>query len=280
MEHGHNKEEFDKCLEHLHLEPISRRMKAYLLPKETELDSYVDYLIQIGMENDCDKIIFFVTGEETRLMQERFYSYEGRIGGFFDGEDAYVYALFLDEKRNIRSATEKEKRVLQTAFSYATKEEGEAGKSYYIRRAQKADRFGMSQLYKQVFASYPTPMDDPDFILEMMESGVYAMVGEYEGRIVSSCAGDWMPLYNACELTDCATLPEHRGKGLLVSQARRILEACRERRVKTIFSYSRSLSTGMNIINARLGFKYGGRMVRNSNIAGSFENMNIWYRNL
>lgn len=280
MEHGHKKEEFDKCLEHLHLEPISRRMKAYRLPPETELDSYVDYLIHTGMENDCDKIIFFVTDEETRLMQERFYSYEGRIGGFFDGADAHVYALFLYDKRNERSATEKEKRVLHTAFLHATKEEGEAEQGYRIRQARKADRFGMAELYREVFASYPTPMDDPNFILEMMESGVYAMVGEYKGKIVSACGGDWMPLYNACELTDCATLPEHRGKGLLVSQARRILEACRERRVRTIFSYSRSLSTGMNIINAKLGFRYGGRMVKNSNIAGSLENMNIWYRNL
>jgi hypothetical protein len=36
----------------------------------------------------------------------------------------------------------------------------------------------------------------------------------------------------------------------------------------------------MNITFAKLGYRYGGRLINNTNISGSIESMNVWYKSL
>ena len=48
----------------------------------------------------------------------------------------------------------------------------------------------------------------------------------------------------------------------------------------TYFSIARSLSAAMNITFAKNGYRYGGTLGNNTNIAGRIESMNIWYKHL
>lgn len=48
----------------------------------------------------------------------------------------------------------------------------------------------------------------------------------------------------------------------------------------TLFSLSRALSTGINIVFSKHGYEYTGRLVNNCNIMGRFEDMNIWVKSL
>ena len=50
--------------------------------------------------------------------------------------------------------------------------------------------------------------------------------------------------------------------------------------MKTAYTIARSLSPGMNITFARHGYLYGGTLTNNTNISGSIESMNIWYKPL
>lgn len=268
------------CMEHIHIETINQRIKVYQMPEERNLNRFLHQLIAIGNKKGCDKIIFYVKKREKPLMEKQHFLYEGMIKGLFNGEDSFIYALFLNEERVINKE-EQEKMVLEKAMEFSgNREKYYINKGYTIRWAVPSDRFKMAVLYDTVFESYPTPMNDPAFILQMMNSDVYFSVAEKSGEIVSACSADVMPGFNAVELSDCATTPVHRGKGLLCRQALRLTRLMKEKQIKTFFSYSRSLSFGMNIVNAKLGFTYGGRMIRNSNIAGRLENMNIWYKNL
>ncbi|UOQ49052.1 putative beta-lysine N-acetyltransferase [Gracilibacillus caseinilyticus] len=267
--------------ENLHIEPVNQRVKVYDLPKSQYVDYLIEYLIKKGLENRCDKLIFFAKREQTTLMEDRFFEFEGIIKGFFNGKDAYIYALFLDDNQSVKEEAGLEKNIIEaTTRASVLTEKNICQEEYKIRWAKPIDRFKMAKLYGEVFESYPTPMNDPDFILQMMKNDVYFSVAEHRGDIVSACSGDVMPAFNAAEFTDCATLEEHREKGLLLHQAIKIINLLKEKKIKTVFSYSRSVSIGMNLINAKLGFTYGGRMMRNSNIAGRLENMNIWFRNL
>jgi beta-lysine N6-acetyltransferase len=54
----------------------------------------------------------------------------------------------------------------------------------------------------------------------------------------------------------------------------------RQNGMKILFSYSRATSLGMNLINARHGFDYRGRLKQNNNIGGQFECMNVWVKRL
>ena len=50
--------------------------------------------------------------------------------------------------------------------------------------------------------------------------------------------------------------------------------------LKTAYSIARSLSPAMNITFVKNGYKYGGTLGNNTNIAGRIESMNIWYKHL
>ncbi|WP_085993331.1 putative beta-lysine N-acetyltransferase [Oceanobacillus senegalensis] len=269
------------CMEQINVEKINQRIKVYQIPAQTYLDIFIHYLIEMGNDQNCDKIIFYVRENEVALMKQQDFNYEGKIKGFFNGNDSFIYALFLNKEENGNKEEEKETIILNKAKDFFNQgEKYSISREYTIRWAKPGDRYNMATLYDTVFESYPTPMNDPDFILEMMNSDVYFSVAEKNGEIVSACSADVMPAFNAAELSDCATIPAHRGKGLLYNQALRLIRLMGEMKIKTFFSYSRSISMGMNIVNAKLGFTYGGKMIRNSNIAGRLENMNIWYKNL
>lgn len=86
--------------------------------------------------------------------------------------------------------------------------------------------------------------------------------------------------FKSAELSDCVTYAEHRNKQLLTYQVVHLIPKIKQLGINILFSYSRSVSVGMNLVNIKHGFKYGGRMARNSNISGNIEHMNIWYKKL
>ena len=40
-----------------------------------------------------------------------------------------------------------------------------------MRKMEKTDTLALSQLYKEVFTIYPTPLHNPDYIKETMDNG-------------------------------------------------------------------------------------------------------------
>lgn len=54
----------------------------------------------------------------------------------------------------------------------------------------------------------------------------------------------------------------------------------KEKGIPHLFSLTRAVSTGMNMVIAKLGFEYKGRLIQNSQISGDFEDMNIWVKEL
>jgi hypothetical protein len=50
--------------------------------------------------------------------------------------------------------------------------------------------------------------------------------------------------------------------------------------IKTAYTIARAASPGINITFARQGYRYGGRLINNTNISGRIESMNIWYKSM
>jgi putative beta-lysine N-acetyltransferase len=86
--------------------------------------------------------------------------------------------------------------------------------------------------------------------------------------------------HSAVEMTDFATLPEFRGKGLSSHLLMRMAEEMKAMGIRTAFTIARAGSYGMNIVFAKCGYEYCGRLVNNTNISGNIESMNIWYLDL
>lgn len=264
-------------------EPISKRLKVYKLPAKNQIYPFIRSVKQLGQQHDCDKLIFYVKLVDQAIIHPYASRYEGMIKSFFNGENAHIYAIFLDPDRNHLQLSEREKNVFQ--LIHRKKGKGpthrfELPSGFHMRWAKKQDAEQMSILYKTVFKSYPTPMNEPEFIKQLIDEDVYFLVVEHNNYIVSACSAELLQNFRAAELSDCATFREHRSKQLLSYQVAHLIPRLKKIGVRTLFSYSRSKSAGMNLVNAKHGFHYGGRMVQNSNISGSMENMNIWYKNI
>jgi putative beta-lysine N-acetyltransferase len=138
----------------------------------------------------------------------------------------------------------------------------------------------MAELYRQVFATYPFPIHDETYLRQTMETNViYFGIWEEDGLIALASAEIDRSGKNA-EMTDFATRPDCRGRGLanyLLAQA----EAAAEKLgIKTAYTIARAYSAGMNITFARNGYTFSGTLTHNTQISGKLESMNVWYKAL
>lgn len=265
---------------HVDLDPINKRIKVYEMPDEIE--QFMEELDDLAVEMNCDKIIFYVksgSNEETLIQDILFHTlnYEGEIEGFFKGETTRVYAKYLNPARNNKSEENVISIVKNMDFSLKNRN-NKLPDGYTIRWATEEDADEMAELYNAIFSKYPTPINEPTYIAKLMKNEVYFSLIFHDDELVSACSADILMDYNAAEFTDCATRPSHRGKGLLSYQYPFLEGKMKECGVHTMFSYTRAISMGMNIIVAQHGFTYGGCMIQNSWIGNGLEDMNIWYK--
>jgi len=151
---------------------------------------------------------------------------------------------------------------------------------YRIRTAGPGDILQMTSVFKRVFETYPSPVFDASYLLEAMSNNVLFKVAEAKNTIVAIASAD-MDKHNLnAEITDCATLPEHRGNALLATLIMSLEEDLNSKNFKTLYSLSRAVNPGINISLAKLGYSYKGRLINNCHICGGYEDMNIWVKPL
>lgn len=272
----------------LEVDPRNNRIKIYQISNKNFHQEMMD-LKSLARQKRCNKLIFYVKEEEIDSVLAYDCKQEGIIKGFFNGRDAYIYSLFFESPQNDPVITQEEEKVMNIVKDYKSKKIRSLNEDYIIRRATTKDAPKMAELYDAVFSSYPTAMNEPQYIAFMMHNNVHFVVTEYQQRIVSACSASVLPDFNCAEMTDCATLPEYRKENLLSYQYSLVIEKMREKGIQTLFCYARTLSVGMNIVNAKHNFTYGGCMIQNSNICEKhnnininkyLENMNIWYKQI
>ncbi|NQU42169.1 putative beta-lysine N-acetyltransferase, partial [bacterium] len=149
-----------------------------------------------------------------------------------------------------------------------------------MRRLEDSDAEGTAKVFSQVFESYPFPIHDPVYIRQTMTEHVsyYGILQKDKLIAVSSAEMDEKAL-NA-EMTDFATLPEFRGAGLATALLQEMEKAMAEKGFPTLYTIARSISFGMNITFAKLGYTYSGTLHHNTHIIGSMENMNVWFKRI
>lgn len=101
-----------------------------------------------------------------------------------------------------------------------------------------------------------------------------------QSKIVALSSAEMDIESSNAEMTDFATLPGYRGKGLAAFLLQQMESEMRKRHIKTAYTIARALSFGMNITFAKMGYRYSGTLINNTNISGRFESMNVWYKSL
>ncbi|MED1794185.1 putative beta-lysine N-acetyltransferase [Brevibacillus nitrificans] len=258
----------------------NRRVKLHVYdPNQVvELDQWMRKLAQ---ETGATKLIVYGKKADVEKWTALGYVPEGVIEGFFHGENAQMLSSFLTKERATSVAPELAEEIL--ALSLGKQKSGEekalpAG--YSMREAGEADAEELAKLYALVFATYPTPMDDPVYVRKTMEEGTRYMVVEYEGKIACAASAEVNERMGSAEMTDCATHPDHGGKGLLQALFVALERKMEESGIYYLYSLTRAQSPGMNVTAAKMGYTYRGRLINNCTIFSGYEDMNIWVKPL
>lgn len=149
-----------------------------------------------------------------------------------------------------------------------------------MRQLSVSDSNELSKLYKIVFASYPFPIHNSDYIKKTMQENIIYF-GIFKGdRIVAASSCETDPKSQNVEMTDFATHPDYRGMGLGVILLVKMEEYMRKNNYLCTYTIARAMSPAMNVTFAKLGYKYSGTLINNTNISGNIESMNVWYKSL
>jgi putative beta-lysine N-acetyltransferase len=207
---------------------------------------------------------------------------EAKIPKFYDGQvTAYFMGKYPDENRRKNPLEEEIKKIIGISRQKSGKKlKLERHGLYQIKklRAENADM--ISEIFKAVFETYPFPIHDADYIKDTMKSHV-EYFGAWDGdKLIAVSSAEKDSLSKSVEMTDFATLPEHRGENIALYLLDFMEKAMKKRGYKTAYTIARALSYGMNITFAKASYKMGGTLINNTNICGKIESMNVWNKPL
>ncbi len=203
---------------------------------------------------------------------------EATIDGYFAGQPAVVMSLFLDEERRQRPFAEEEESILEKISSKPTTgSSSETPAGHTMARATIADAEDLAGLYDRVFASYPFPITDPDYLVSTMETNVaYRVVRNPAKEIVAAASAEIDFEHHNAEMTDFATLPETRGLGLAQLLLSALESDMAKRGIGNLYTIARAQSAGMNRVFFNNDYSWTGTLVNNCHISGGFEDMHVW----
>lgn len=266
------------------LDSYSKRIIVldYSGPNIYDLSRRLDY---IANENGFDKVFIKAKPDDWEKFIQHGYNLEGIFKYFYNGESAYSIGKFYTKERRWSNAIEEEDEIINQIIHQdmsLVEDKSQLDEQFTMRTATTDDIQQLATLYDEVFQTYPTPLNNPNYIATLMKhhNVLYKIILEGD-KIISAAAADMEPMYHNAELTDCASHPDYRGMGfmgvLIDSLEQEILE---KHGIITAYTLARAKSFGMNNVFYRLGYRYNGRLINNCDIMGSFEDMNLWVKKL
>lgn len=205
------------------------------------------------------------------------YEREGLMPNFYRGqEDCAVLGAYPDAGRSSLAQPEPVAKV--AALIERRPESSRKHAPVETRRATIEDAPEVAALLADTFEQYPTPSGDPSYLAEAIEDGIPFRIVEQDGGPVACASADLIREAKTAELTDCATRPDYRGRGLMQFILEDLLEDLRGLDYPTAFTLARAAIPGVNLAFLRLGFELRGTMPRSCRIGAGIEDMNIWSR--
>jgi putative beta-lysine N-acetyltransferase len=236
-------------------------------------------IIHFASKQHLGKVICNCTIESFGNFAEAGFHLEGKIDSYFKGNDAFCMSYFISSSRKLYRNRDKENLFLIQSLNVNNtfKYNGDNSK-YSIRNANENDIKEMVKLFTDTFFTYPSPVYDENFIRETMNEKVLYKVAVENGKIISVASAN-MDKYNLnAEITDCATYPQYRTKGILSNLIYALELDLRDMGFITLYSLSRAINPGINFALSKHNYKFRGRLINNCDICGGFEDMNIWVK--
>ncbi|MEZ5072980.1 MAG: putative beta-lysine N-acetyltransferase [Bacteroidales bacterium] len=149
-----------------------------------------------------------------------------------------------------------------------------------VRILESTDVEQITEIYREVFLSYPFPIHNPGYILKTMKENIRYFGVEEHGKLLAVSSAETDAKEQNAEMTDFATRPEARGRGMAQALLRRMETSMKKEGFKTLYTIARLKSVPMNKTFLFLDYHYAGTLIQNTQIAGEIESMNVFYKHL
>jgi beta-lysine N6-acetyltransferase len=256
--------------------------RVYLIKlSQTDFPAIIDDLGKLADESYYSKIFAKVPDYAKETFEQNGYVVEAVIPTFFGGKDpVYFMSKFLSEYRRAPRNNERRASILKCCEEIEVVSDASIPLEYELLECGVNDVDEMAILYNQIFASYPFPIDNVDYLKKCLDNDVVFFGIRHKGELVALCSAEMDTKAQTAEMTDFATLTKHRGKGLASKLLAFMEQNIAKRSIRTAYTIARAPSAGINCVFAKAGYRYAGTLINNTQIAGHIESMNVWYKNL
>lgn len=259
----------DERNKRLIVDGYARETNPYLLGRQ---------LIDLAVEQKLEKIWLWALPEDVPEFLRGGFSTEGNIfrGSFEEFTVSLAYFVSAERGHSLKLSIEND--IIRSVRMESIKQSHSLPLGMEMKLLNESFTWQISHVLSEVFTSYPTPVDDPQYIASLMQKGNIFAGTFFQQKLIGVAAAYPDPVFKRCEMTDCAIIKEYRGQSLS-EQLLIILEheVCK-RGSFNLYTLARAQSFGMNRVFHKLGYQYQGRLINNCHIGGSFEDMNLWVK--
>jgi putative beta-lysine N-acetyltransferase len=226
----------DKYTVNMFLDIINKRLKVIDFEVK-DYRSFTEYLEFIAQKSKLSKIILDAPENHWQPLFACGFLLEAIHPTLFKGKSGFHLSKFLSQERITSSSWEKEEIILKKIqqISITTKS---LPNKYIIRTGTKEDISLLVPLFAQIFETYPTPITDTEYLSKIMNQGALFKVISYQNKIISAASIYIDPKTLSAELTDCATLPEYQGQGLMSCLVSELEKEAKNLKLITLYTYA------------------------------------------
>jgi putative beta-lysine N-acetyltransferase len=256
--------------------------RVYVMDYKYALDPYLIDEIQLLAEDlDYGKIIIKIPKAAKPKFSREDFEMEAKIPKFYNGKNACFFAAKYNRKSREEVSNKKEiLEILEKLESDEKNDFDELSDAYSIHSLREKDVNEITHIYKKVFKTYPFPIHDTKYIKKtMLENTIYFGAFNH-GELIAISSCNVNNSAENVEMTDFAILPAFRGNKLASHLLSIMEDTMQDLGIKTAYTIARSISLPMNATFSNAGYNYAGTLWNNTQISGTIESMNIWYKPL
>lgn len=238
-------------------------------------------LNELAKANGYTKIIAKIPAAAQPVFLQDGFTQEAFIPSFYNGhDDVFFMSKFLSDER--RTSPNEALSTLTGLLNEAPNNNGTTlNDRFELGVARPEHAAEMAKIFGQVFATYPFPVTNPEYLKETMQDGSVIYFGVWDqGKLIGVSSAEVDAENKNAEMTDFAVLPDYRGHKLAYFLLEMMEEKLKEQQYKTLYTIARLNSPGMNKTFINHGYRFSGLLKNNTNISGQIESMNVYYKTI
>jgi beta-lysine N6-acetyltransferase len=257
--------------------------RIYLMKlAHSDLPEIIGHLNELAQQESYSKIFCKVPGWASPVFLANGFIIEASIPDFYNSTgDLFFVSKFLNSDRLLNLETDKLKEFSEILMNTLAKNKRpKLTRQDKLIQLHEGHASEIASLYQKVFASYPFPIFDPEYIVDTMKTHIQYFGIIRNDKLIALASSEIDKTGKNAEMTDFATLPEYRGQNLSVVLLAEMEKIMLEQNITTLYTIARLNSIAMNKTFLKLNYKYAGTLIKNTNISGKIETMNVLYKHL